>query len=68
MAVAISRGAEVQRPLATVVIGSLITATVLTLCLLLMLYPWLSNKDEKRPQQEQKTQRECEHEAEPVHG
>jgi cobalt-zinc-cadmium resistance protein CzcA len=34
MAVAIGTGAEVQRPLATVVIGGLITSTALTLFLL----------------------------------
>jgi len=34
MAVAIGTGAEVQRPLATVVIGGLITATILTLFVL----------------------------------
>jgi cobalt-zinc-cadmium resistance protein CzcA len=42
MAVATSRGAEVQRPLATVVIGGLITATALTLYLLPLLYPRFS--------------------------
>jgi cobalt-zinc-cadmium resistance protein CzcA len=45
MAVATSTGAEVQRPLATVVIGGLITATGLTLFLLPILYPWFSRKD-----------------------
>ena len=39
MALATSRGAEVQRPLATVVIGGLITATILTLYILPLLYP-----------------------------
>ncbi|AGY60025.1 efflux RND transporter permease subunit [Gloeobacter kilaueensis] len=39
MAVATSVGAEVQRPLATVVIGGLITATLLTLLVLPSLYP-----------------------------
>lgn len=39
MAVATSAGAEVQRPLATVVIGGLITATLLTLLVLPSLYP-----------------------------
>jgi cobalt-zinc-cadmium resistance protein CzcA len=34
MAIAIGTGAEVQRPLATVVIGGLITSTALTLFLL----------------------------------
>ncbi len=38
MAVATSAGAEVQRPLATVVIGGLITSTLLTLLILPMLY------------------------------
>ena len=39
MAVSTSAGAEVQRPLATVVIGGLITATMLTLLVLPSLYP-----------------------------
>jgi len=34
------RGAEVQRPLATVVIGGLITSTLLTLLILPTLYGW----------------------------
>jgi heavy metal efflux system protein len=40
MAIATSAGAEVQRPLATVVIGGLITSTLLTLLILPMLYGW----------------------------
>jgi cobalt-zinc-cadmium resistance protein CzcA len=44
MALATSTGAEVQRPLATVVIGGLVTATGLTLFLLPILYPWFSRK------------------------
>ena len=39
MAVSTSTGSEVQRPLATVVIGGLITATLLTLLVLPSLYP-----------------------------
>ncbi|WP_295844696.1 CusA/CzcA family heavy metal efflux RND transporter [Tardiphaga sp.] len=39
MAISTSAGAEVQRPLATVVIGGLITATVLTLLVLPAIYP-----------------------------
>lgn len=39
MALATSTGSEVQRPLATVVIGGLITATMLTLLVLPSLYP-----------------------------
>jgi len=38
MALATSAGAEVQRPLATVVIGGLITSTTLTLLVLPALY------------------------------
>jgi len=65
MALATSRGSEVQRPLATVVIGGLFTATLLTLYLLPLLYPRFSkniagvddhdkenkeNKENKQPQ------------------
>ena len=39
MALSTSAGAEVQRPLATVVIGGLITATLLTLLVLPAIYP-----------------------------
>ena len=44
MAIATSAGAEVQRPLATVVIGGLITSTVLTLLILPTLYGWFEKK------------------------
>ncbi len=40
MATSVSNGAEVQRPLATVVIGGLISATLLTLVVLPVLYQW----------------------------
>jgi cobalt-zinc-cadmium resistance protein CzcA len=40
MALSTSAGAEVQRPLATVVIGGLITSTILTLLVLPTLYQW----------------------------
>jgi cobalt-zinc-cadmium resistance protein CzcA len=46
MALSTSNGAEVQKPLATVVIGGLITATLLTLILLPVLY-YLVNKNIK---------------------
>jgi heavy metal efflux system protein len=42
MAFSTSQGSEVQRPLATVVIGGLITATILTLYLIPAAYPWFS--------------------------
>jgi cobalt-zinc-cadmium resistance protein CzcA len=38
-------GSEVQRPLATVVIGGLFTSTVLTLLVLPALYKWFSSRD-----------------------
>lgn len=40
MALSTSSGAEVQRPLATVVIGGLITSTILTLLVLPAIYRW----------------------------
>jgi cobalt-zinc-cadmium resistance protein CzcA len=40
MAVAVSAGAEVQRPLATVVIGGLVTSMLLTLLVLPAIYRW----------------------------
>jgi len=45
MAISHSIGAEVQRPLATVVIGGLITSTLLTLYLLPLFYPWFSRRN-----------------------
>ena len=44
MAVATSAGAEVQRPLATVVIGGLVTSTLLTLLILPTLYGWFERE------------------------
>ncbi|WP_418500241.1 CusA/CzcA family heavy metal efflux RND transporter [Flagellimonas sp.] len=43
MAVSTNAGAEVQRPLATVVIGGLVTATILTLVVLPVLYAYSHN-------------------------
>ncbi|NDC57604.1 MAG: efflux RND transporter permease subunit [Alphaproteobacteria bacterium] len=48
MALADGAGAEVQRPLATVVIGGIVTATFLTLLLLPTLYAWVE-KDRVPP-------------------
>ncbi|MCA9188701.1 MAG: efflux RND transporter permease subunit, partial [Planctomycetales bacterium] len=45
MAIATSMGAEVQRPLATVVIGGLISSTLLTLVVLPTVYGWFAPKD-----------------------
>ena len=44
MAISASAGAEVQRPLATVVIGGLLTSTLFTLFVLPILYHWVENK------------------------
>ncbi len=48
MALSNGAGAEVQRPLATVVIGGLITATLLTLLLLPVLYQWFEIIEHKK--------------------
>ena len=44
MALATGTGAEVQRPLASVVMGGLVTATLLTLALLPSLYVWVRER------------------------
>lgn len=46
MALSTTAGAEVQRPLATVVIGGLVTATFLTLFVLPTAYAWVYRKEE----------------------
>ncbi len=48
MAISTSAGAEVQQPLATVVIGGMITATLLTLFVLPILYRWVENRNSKK--------------------
>jgi cobalt-zinc-cadmium resistance protein CzcA len=48
MALSIGAGAEVQRPLATVVIGGVISSTLLTLFVLPALYSLLHRADESR--------------------
>ncbi len=52
MALSTSGGSEVQRPLATVVIGGLVTATLLTLLVLPVLYyleeAWTAKRDAKK--------------------
>jgi len=42
MATATSSGAEIQRPLATVVIGGLVTSTLLTAFVVPAIYPWFA--------------------------
>jgi cobalt-zinc-cadmium resistance protein CzcA len=41
-------GSEVQRPLASVVIGGLITATLLTLLVLPTIYEWLEDREKRK--------------------
>jgi len=45
MAIATGTGAEVQRPLATVVIGGILSSTALTLLVLPLLYRFAYRKD-----------------------
>ncbi|SEB50411.1 cobalt-zinc-cadmium resistance protein CzcA [Pseudomonas saponiphila] len=46
MALATGTGAEVQRPLATVVIGGILSSTILTLLVLPALYQWAHRKEQ----------------------
>lgn len=47
MAISQSAGAEVQRPLATVVIGGLVTSTLLTLLVLPAIYRWFEPSEQQ---------------------
>ncbi|HTE43891.1 MAG TPA: efflux RND transporter permease subunit, partial [Gemmatimonadaceae bacterium] len=47
MAVSTSSGAEVQRPLASVVIGGLLSATLLTLFVMPTVYTWIEERAER---------------------
>lgn len=49
MAFNVGAGSEVQRPLATVVIGGIVSSTLLTLLVLPVLYRWLHRKDDATP-------------------
>jgi cobalt-zinc-cadmium resistance protein CzcA len=48
MAISTGAGAEIQRPLATVVIGGLISATLLTLLVLPTVYSWVEERIQAR--------------------
>jgi heavy metal efflux system protein len=56
MAFSTSSGAEVQRPLATVVIGGLVSATLLTLLVLPAVYPWFDRRKRVPLPAQQETQ------------
>ena len=45
MALNVGAGSEVQRPLATVVIGGIVSSTLLTLLVLPALYRWLHGRE-----------------------
>ena len=49
MALNTGTGAEVQRPLATVVIGGIISSTILTLLVLPVLYEWVHRSERTKP-------------------
>jgi cobalt-zinc-cadmium resistance protein CzcA len=49
MALATSSGAEIQRPLATVVIGGIITSTLLTAFVVPAIYPWFAGSRPAHP-------------------
>lgn len=55
MAIATGAGAEVQRPIATVVIGGIITSTFLTLLVVPILYDWIERRNQKPNQPKQET-------------
>jgi cobalt-zinc-cadmium resistance protein CzcA len=48
MALATGAGAEVQRPLATVVIGGLVSSTLLTLLVIPTVYAWMSRREKAK--------------------
>lgn len=48
MALATGTGAEVQRPLATVVIGGIVSSTILTLVLLPVIYRWMNTRSKTK--------------------
>jgi len=48
MALSTSSGAEVQQPLATVVIGGLLTSTLLTLFVIPVLYKWMEKMEDNK--------------------
>jgi len=50
MALNTGTGAEVQRPLATVVIGGIISSTLLTLVVLPVLYHWFHSRGDEMPE------------------
>jgi cobalt-zinc-cadmium resistance protein CzcA len=60
MAIATGTGAEVQRPLATVVIGGILSSTFLTLIVLPVLYAWLEREGEPADKRANRAERKFE--------
>lgn len=59
MAIATGTGAEVQRPLATVVIGGILSSTALTLLVLPVLYRLAHRRDEDEEEDEEASERKA---------
>jgi cobalt-zinc-cadmium resistance protein CzcA len=55
MAIATGAGAEVQRPLATVVIGGVVTSTFLTLLVVPVLYDWIERRTKTKANKTEST-------------
>lgn len=51
MAISTGAGAEIQKPLATVVIGGIVSSTLLTLLVLPVVYSWFANKKNSKGNQ-----------------
>jgi cobalt-zinc-cadmium resistance protein CzcA len=50
MALSTAVGAETSRPFAVVIIGGLLTATLVTLLILPLLYPWFEPEGQSNPE------------------
>ena len=60
MAIATGTGAEVQRPLATVVIGGILSSTFLTLIVLPVLYAWFEREGKPTDKRAERSARKFE--------
>lgn len=67
MAIATGTGAEVQRPLATVVIGGILSSTALTLLVLPVLYRLAYRREEDEESQEESKGPDCPMTPQPLH-
>jgi cobalt-zinc-cadmium resistance protein CzcA len=67
MAFNVGAGSEVQRPLATVVIGGIVSSTLLTLLVLPVLYRWLHRNDAQERELESRPASDAATQASPAH-